>query len=80
MNLMREQSYLSHQTHSTTIECLHKEEMGFVSALYANVAPKRFTWQWQKSYVDLLKSHLKTVNLLSTLFSVDSSCNSSCGM
>lgn len=31
MNLMREQSYLSHQTHSTSIECLHKdsEEMGF---------------------------------------------------
>lgn len=32
-----------------TIECLHKEEMGFVSATYANVAHKRFTWQWQKS-------------------------------
>lgn len=51
MNLMREQSYLSHHTHSTSIEYLHKdsEEMGFVSATYANVAHKRFTWQRQKS-------------------------------
>lgn len=43
MNLMREQSYLIHQTHSTSIEYLHKEEMGVLSAIYANVAHKRFT-------------------------------------
>lgn len=51
MNLMREQSYLSRETHSTSIECLHKdsEEMGFVSATYANMAHKRITWQWQIS-------------------------------
>lgn len=51
VNLRRGQSYLSHQTHSTSIECLHKDsqEMGFVSATDANMTHKRFTWQWKKS-------------------------------